>query len=121
MRGAIRASTWLGVNGSRHPANAGRNLSGPSCRQAPWRNRCSLPVYQNLSGDVTSAWQTRQDLASHVKETEELVVTLLVLAPGGPASGPQGKLALGRRSMTEKTVVLVGTLDTKGAEYQYMR
>src|SRR4029077_11370966 len=32
----------------------------------------SLPVYQNLSGDVTSHWQTRQDLASLVKGTEEL-------------------------------------------------
>src|SRR6266849_4450355 len=49
MRGAIRRSIRVAVNVSR-----------------------SLPVYQNLSGDVTSDWQTRQDLASLVKGTEEL-------------------------------------------------
>src|SRR5260370_18192079 len=50
MRGAIRKSIRAAVNLSR-----------------------SLPVYQNLSSDVTSHWQTRQDLASFVKGTEELI------------------------------------------------
>jgi hypothetical protein len=49
MRGAIRKSIRAAVNVSR-----------------------SLPVYQNLSGDVTSDWQTRQDLALLVKGTEGL-------------------------------------------------
>src|SRR5260370_6661564 len=81
-------------------------------------HRCSLPVYQNLSGDVTTARQTRQDLASLVKGTEELIresVTVLARAARRAGRGS------GEGPMSEKTVVLVGTLDTKGAEYQYMR
>src|SRR5258708_34832242 len=39
--------------------------------------------------------------------------------PGAPEGGvpPENR----RGAMSEKTVVLVGTLDTKGTEYQYLR
>src|SRR5258706_1397360 len=74
-RGAIRRSTRLGISVS----------------------VCSVPVYQNLSGDVTSARQTRQDLAAFVKETEELIRQSAMLAPRGPTGGLSGREPVERR------------------------
>src|SRR5258708_3390269 len=142
MRGTIRRSTLVGVIPSGRPAVEVRTGAAHPYRQAKWRYRCSLPVYQNLSGDVTSARQTRQDLASVVKEPEELIPWSAMLGAaraaqqavgssqgGAPRAGyaglgaPEGGVPPENRrgAMSEKTVVLVGTLDTKRTEYQYLR
>src|ERR1700687_276487 len=75
MRGAIRKSIRAAVNVSR-----------------------SLPVYQNLSSDVTSDWQTRQDLALLVKGTEELVgLSVTVLTRVARCAGPLRRWCWGGR------------------------
>src|SRR5258708_12697766 len=86
----MRRSTLVGVIPSGRPAVEVRTGAAHPYRQAKWRYRCSLPVYQNLSGDVTSARQTRQDLASVVKEPEELIPWPAMLGPARPAQQPVG-------------------------------
>src|ERR1700694_5982915 len=76
----------------RRPRPASRaGCVAPSAGQLDWASTCSLPVYQNLSGDVTSDRQTRQDLAPAMKEAEELIRESVMLAPRGPASGLLGR------------------------------
>src|SRR5258708_30382437 len=104
MRGTIRRSTRVGVIPSGRPAVEVRTGAANPYRQVKWRHRCSLPVYQNLSGDVTSARQTRQDLAWLVKGPEGSIPRSAMLGAARPAQRAVGS-SEERGAMSEKTVV----------------